>query len=99
MHEGCSTNGTTHSQRRSKGNRLRTSLLILNKHSRWFNHRQKEGKLIFKEIGRWFFVKLLQDVDENDIIVGIGYFISKTYNEESKIEDVIEHLDGILNKI
>ena len=38
-------------------------------------------------------------MDENDIIVVIGYFISKTYNEESKIEDVIEHLYGILNKI
>ena len=38
-------------------------------------------------------------MDENDIIVRIGYFISKTYNEESKIEDVIEHLYGILNKI
>ena len=37
-------------------------------------------------------------MDENEIIVGIGYFINKTYNEESKIEDVIEHLDGILNK-
>ena len=30
---------------------------------------------------------------------GIGYFISKTYNEESKIEHFIEYLDGILNKI
>ena len=38
-------------------------------------------------------------MDENDIIVGIGHFIRKTYNEESKIEYVIEHLDGILNKI
>ena len=56
-------------------------------------------KSIFKEIGRWFSRKLLQDVDENDIIAGIGNLISKTYNEESKIEDVIEHLDGILNKI
>ena len=65
----------------------------------WFNRRKKEGKSIFKEIGRWFSGKLLQDVDENDIIVGIGYFISKTYNEESKIEYFIEHLDGILKKI
>jgi len=41
----------------------------------------------------------LQDVDENDIIAGIGYFMSKNYNEESKFEDVIEHLDGVLDKI
>ena len=99
MLEGCSTNGTTHSQRRSEGNRLRISLLSPKNLSGWFNHRQKEGKSICKKVGRWFSGKLLQDVDENDIIVGIGYFISKTYNEESKIEDSIEHLDGILNKI
>ena len=37
-------------------------------------------------------------MDENEIIAGFVYFISKTYNEESKLEDVIEHLDGILNK-
>ena len=73
--------------------------MSLKKRSGWFNRKQKEGKSIFKEIGRWFSGKLLQDVDENDIIVGIGYFINKTYNEESKIEDVIEQLDGILNKI
>ena len=38
-------------------------------------------------------------MDENDIISRIGYFISKTYNEEYKIEDVIEHLDVIINTI
>ena len=38
------------------------------------------------------FWKSLQDVDENDIIVGIGYFMRKNYNEENKIENVLEHL-------
>ena len=37
-------------------------------------------------------------MDENDIVAGIGYFIGKTYNEESKIEDVIENLDEFLLK-
>ena len=73
--------------------------MILKKQPGWFNHRKKEGKSIFKEIGRWFSRKLLQDVDENEITAGIWYFISKTYNEESKIEDIIEYLDGILYKI
>ena len=73
--------------------------MSLKKWSGWFNHGKKEGKSIFKEIGRWFSRKSLQDVDENDIIAGIGYFISKNYNEESKIEDIIDHLDESINKI
>ena len=99
MREGLSANQTTHAKRRSLGKRLRTSLLHLKKRSRWYNHRLNEGKTKFKEIGRWFSVKSLQYVDENDIIAGIGYFISKNYNEETKIEDVLEHLDGILDKL
>ena len=99
MPEGCLTNGTTHSQRRLEGNCVRTSLLSLKKRPWWFNYIQEEGKSIFKEIERWFSRKLLQDVDENDIIARIGHFISKMYNEEYKIEDVIEHLDVIINTI
>ena len=34
--KGCSTNGTTDSQRRSQGNYLRTSLLSLKKRSGWY---------------------------------------------------------------
>ena len=59
---------------------LRKSLLHLKKRLRWYNHRLNEGKTKFKEIGRWFFGKSLQDVDENNIIVGIGYFMRKNYN-------------------
>ena len=65
----------------------------------WYNHIINEGKTKFKEIGRWFFGKSLQDVDENNIIVGIGYFMRKNYNEETKIEDVLENLDGMLDKL
>ena len=36
---------------------------------------------------------------ENDIVVGIGYFMSKNYNEETKIENVLEHIDGMIDKI
>ena len=86
MQEGLSANQTTHAKRSSLGNCLRTSLLHLKKWSGWYNHRLNEGKTKFKEIGRWFSIKSLQYVDENDIIAGIGYFISKKYNEETKIE-------------
>ena len=89
MQEWLSVNQTTHTKRRSLRNRLKTSLLHLKKWLGWYNHKQNEGKAKFKEFGRWFSGKSLQDVDENDIIVGIGYFMSKNYNEETKIEDVL----------
>ena len=56
-------------------------------------------EFFFKEIGRWFSGKSLEDVDENDIISGIGYFMRKNYSEDSKFEDVIEHLDGVFHKL
>ena len=99
MPEWFSTNKNTHAKRRSLWNHLRTSLFHLKKWSGWYNHRLNEGKTKFKEIGRWFYGKSLQDVDENDIIARIGYFMSKKYNEEIKIEDVLDHLDGMLDKI
>ena len=100
MPEGCSTDQTTYAvTRRSAGNRSRTSLLSLKKRSGWFNRRINEGNKKFKEIGRWFSGKSLEDVDENDIISGIGYFMSKNYSEDSKFEDVLEHLDGVLHKL
>ena len=100
MPEGCSTDQTTYGvTRRSAGNCLRTSLLSLKKRSGWFNRILNEGNEKFKEIGRWFCGKSLEDVDENDIIYGIGYFMSKNYSEDSKFEDVLEHLDGVLHKI
>ena len=52
--------------------------MSLKKWSRWFNHRIHEGKKFFKEIGRWFSGKSLQDVDKTDIIFVIGYFMIKT---------------------
>ena len=70
----------------------------LKKWSGWYNQKLNEGKTKFKEIGRWFSGKSLEYVDENDIIDGIGYFMRKNYNEETKIEDVREHLDGMLDK-
>jgi len=73
--------------------------LSLKKWSGWFNHRVNEGNKKFKEIGRWFSRKSLEDVDENDIISRIGYFMSKNYSEDSKFEDVLEHLDGVLHKL
>ena len=98
--EGCSTDQTTYVvTRRSAGNHLRTSLLSLKKWSRWFNHRLNEGNKKFKKIGRWFSGKSLEDVDENDIISRIGYFMSKNYSEYSKFEDVLEHLHGVLHKL
>ena len=99
MREGFSANQTTHAKRRSLGNHLRTSLLHLKKQLGWYNHSLNEGKTKFKEIGWWFSGKSLQYVDENDIIVGIGYFMSKNYNEETKIEDVLECIDGMLDKL
>ena len=100
MPEGCSTNQTTCAvTRRSAGNRLRTSLLSLKTWFGWFYHRLNEGNQKFKEIGRWFSGKSLEDADENDIISRIGYFMSKTYSEDSKFEDVLEHLDGVLHKL
>ena len=73
--------------------------MSLKKRSGWFNHRVNEGNKKFKEIGRWFSGKSLEDVDENDIISGIGYFMSKNYSEDSKFEDVLQHLDGLLHKL
>ena len=73
--------------------------MSLKKQPKWFKNRLNEGNKIFKEIGRWFPRKSLGDVDENDIIIGIGYFMRKNYNEDSKIEDVLEHLDGVLHKL
>ena len=46
--EGCSTNGTTHSQRRSEGNHIRTSLLSLKIWSGWFNCRKKRRSQYLK---------------------------------------------------
>ena len=83
MREGCSSHETTYARRRSG----------------WYNCKLNEGKTKFKEIGRFFYGKSLQDVEENDISVGIGYFVIKTYKEESNIEDVLQHLDGILDKL
>ena len=71
----------------------------LKKQTGWYNHKLNEGKIKFKETGRWFFGQSLQDVDENDIIAGIGYFMSKNYNKGTKIEDVLEHLDGMLDNL
>ena len=100
MHEGCSTDQTTYVVTRSLvGKHLRASLLSLKKWSRWFNHRLNDWNKKFKEIGRWFSGKSLEDVDENDIISGIGYFMSKNYSENSKIEDALEHLDGVIHKV
>ena len=100
IHEGCSTDQTTYAvTRRLARNRLRTSLLSLKKRPGWFNHRLNEGNKKFKEIGRWFSGKSLEDVDENYIISGIGYFMNKNYSEDSKFEDVLEHLDGVLHKL
>ena len=73
--------------------------MSLKNRSRWFNHRLNEGNKKFKEIGRWFFGKSLEDVDENDIIYGIWQFMRKNYSEDSKFGDVLEHLDGVLHKI
>ena len=77
MPKGFSANQTTHAKRRSLGNRLRTSLLHLKNWSGWYNRRLNDGKVKFKEIGRWFYGKSLQDVDENDIIARIGYCMRK----------------------
>ena len=66
---------------------------------RWYNHKVNEGKTFFNETRRWFSGKSLQVVDENDIISGIGYFMRKNYSEDSKFEDVLEHLDGVLYKL
>ena len=33
------------------------------------------------------------------LLLELGYFMRKNYNEETKIEDVLEHLDGMLDKI
>ena len=77
IQEGLSANQTTHAKRRSLGNHLRTSLLHLKKQLGWYNHRLNEGKTRFKENGKWFPGKSCLDVDENDIIVGIGLFHEK----------------------
>ena len=45
------------------------------------------------------FWKIIQDVYENDIIVRIGCLMSKNYNEDTKVEDVLEHIDGMLDKL
>ena len=73
--------------------------MSLKKRFGWFNHRVNEENKKFKEIGRWFFGKSLEYVDENEIIYGIGYFMSKNYSEDSKFEDVLEHLDGVIHKL
>ena len=65
----------------------------------WYKCKLNEGKKKFKEIGRWFSKKWFQYVNENDNIVGIGYFMSKNYKEKSKIKNVIEHLDGVFDQI
>lgn len=65
MHEGYSTNKTKHAIRRLAE---RMSLLSLKKWYGCLNRILKEGKKKFKEIGRWFSRKTLQNVDENDIV-------------------------------
>ena len=100
MPKRCSIDQTTYAvTRRSAETCLKKSLLSLKKQFGWFNCRVNEGNKKFKEIGRWFFGKSLEDVDENDIISGIGYFMSKNYSEDSKFEDVLEHLEGVLHKL
>lgn len=61
----------------------------------WYNHILNKGKEIFKEIWRWFARNYVDNVDESDIMVGIGYIMRKKCSEEYKIEDVIEHLDEV----
>lgn len=94
-----STNQITHATRRSLGNCSKISLLGLRKQSWWYNCQLNEGKETFKEIHRWFYGNPLKDGKENDIIARIGYFMRKNYNEESKIEGVLEYLDGVLDII
>ena len=73
--------------------------MSLKKRSGWFNRRVNEGNTKFKEIDRWFSGKSLEYLDENDIISRIGYFMSKNYSEDSKFEDVLQHLHGVLHKL
>ena len=38
-------------------------------------------------------------VTSKDKIWSMGYFMRKNYSEDSKFEDVLEHLDGMLHKL